>query len=39
MENYQQADGTIRVPDVLVPYMNGVTVIGKREAFKSSKGE
>ena len=39
MENYQQADGTIRVPDVLVPYMNGLTVIGKREAFKSSKGE
>ena len=28
MENYQQADGTIRVPSVLVPYMNGVEVIG-----------
>jgi seryl-tRNA synthetase len=27
MENYQQADGTIRVPDVLVPYMGGETVI------------
>jgi seryl-tRNA synthetase len=27
MENYQQADGSIKVPDVLVPYMNGVTVI------------
>ena len=27
IENYQQADGTIRVPDVLVPYMGGVTVI------------
>ncbi|MCH4171347.1 MAG: serine--tRNA ligase [Lactobacillus sp.] len=27
MENYQQADGTIKVPDVLVPYMNGVEVI------------
>lgn len=27
VENYQQADGTIRVPDVLVPYMGGVTVI------------
>lgn len=27
IENYQQPDGTIRVPDVLVPYMGGVTVI------------
>ncbi|MBO4364846.1 MAG: serine--tRNA ligase [Eggerthellaceae bacterium] len=27
MENYQNADGTITVPDVLVPYMGGVTVI------------
>lgn len=31
MENYQQADGTIRVPDALVPYMNGVKVIGQRK--------
>jgi seryl-tRNA synthetase len=30
LENYQQADGTIRVPDVLVPYMNGHTIIGKQ---------
>lgn len=29
IENYQQADGSIRVPDVLVPYMGGVTVIEK----------
>ncbi len=29
MENYQQADGSIAVPDVLAPYMGGVTVIGK----------
>ena len=29
IENYQQADGTIKVPDVLVPYMNGKTVLGK----------
>ena len=28
LENYQQGDGTIRVPDALVPYMNGDTVIG-----------
>ena len=27
LENYQQADGTIRVPDVLQPYMGGLQVI------------
>jgi seryl-tRNA synthetase len=27
MENYQNEDGTITVPKVLVPYMNGVEVI------------
>ncbi len=27
LENYQQADGSVRVPDVLVPYMGGVEVI------------
>jgi seryl-tRNA synthetase len=30
LENYQQADGAIKVPDVLVPYMYGDTVIGKQ---------
>jgi seryl-tRNA synthetase len=30
MENYQDADGNVRVPDVLVPYMGGVTVIQAR---------
>ena len=30
VENYQNADGTITVPDVLVPYMGGATVIGKQ---------
>ena len=25
MENYQQVDGKIRVPDVLLPYMGGIT--------------
>ncbi len=29
LENYQQKDGTIKVPRVLVPYMNGKKVIGK----------
>jgi seryl-tRNA synthetase len=28
MENYQQADGSIRVPDVLQPYMGGRDCIG-----------
>lgn len=27
LENYQQADGSIRVPDVLIPYMGGIEVI------------
>ncbi|MBQ9691415.1 MAG: serine--tRNA ligase [Eggerthellaceae bacterium] len=27
IENYQQADGSIKVPDVLVPYMGGIDVI------------
>lgn len=39
MENYQQENGTIVVPDVLRPYMNGLEIIGKRESFVSSKGE
>ncbi len=28
LENYQQADGSIRVPDVLKPFMGGLEVIG-----------
>lgn len=27
LENYQQADGSVAVPEVLQPYMNGLTVI------------
>ena len=27
LENYQQADGSIRVPDVLLPWMGGIEVI------------
>jgi len=27
LENYQQADGSVRVPDVLRPYMDGIDVI------------
>lgn len=28
LENYQNADGTVTVPEVLVPYMGGKTLIG-----------
>ena len=31
LENFQQADGSIVVPKVLVPYMGGVEVIKKSE--------
>ncbi len=27
VENYQQADGSIRIPEVLKPYMGGITVL------------
>jgi seryl-tRNA synthetase len=30
LENYQQPDGTVRIPDALLPYMNGATHITKR---------
>lgn len=29
MENYQQQDGSIKLPDVLVPYMNGLSEVRK----------
>ena len=29
LENYQQEDGSVRVPKALVPYMGGVEVIEK----------
>ena len=28
MENYQDNQGRIRIPDVLLPYMDGMSVIG-----------
>jgi seryl-tRNA synthetase len=37
LENYQQADGTIRVPDALVPYMGGQTTIGQQGSLASGK--
>ena len=30
MENYQNADGSITIPDVLLPYMGGITKITKK---------
>ncbi|MCR8645149.1 serine--tRNA ligase [Paenibacillus sp. N1-5-1-14] len=30
LENYQQADGSVRVPEVLIPYMGGVNVISAK---------
>jgi seryl-tRNA synthetase len=30
LENYQQPDGTVRIPSALVPYMNNETLITKR---------
>jgi seryl-tRNA synthetase len=35
MENYQQADGSIRVPDALVPYMEGLKIINKNRGQKT----
>jgi seryl-tRNA synthetase len=35
-ENYQQADGSVRIPDVLVPYMGGATEL-KPAAFRKEK--
>ena len=32
MENYQQADGSVRIPEALLPYMNGVDVISPRQS-------
>ena len=29
LENYQQADGSIRIPEALRPYMGGATVLGQ----------
>ena len=32
IENYQQADGSVRVPDALQPYMGGIDVISAADA-------
>jgi seryl-tRNA synthetase len=38
-ENYQQADGTVRIPDALVPYMGGATVIEPVASLKETKAK
>jgi seryl-tRNA synthetase len=30
LENYQQEDGSIEIPEALIPYMNGKTIINKK---------
>ena len=30
VENYQQADGSVRIPEVLKPYMGGLEVLAPR---------
>lgn len=37
MENYQQADGSIIVPEVLVPYMGGAKIIKNTSTAQSEK--
>jgi seryl-tRNA synthetase len=39
LENYQQPDGTVRIPEVLVPYMNNKTLITKRSAANGVPGQ
>ena len=34
LENYQQEDGSVKIPEVLVPYMGGVTVLEPVKAAK-----
>lgn len=36
LENYQQADGSVRIPEALKPYMNGMDAITPREAQRKS---
>jgi len=39
LENYQQADGSIRVPDALVGYMGGQTVLRPYQPGKTGSGK
>lgn len=33
MENYQTKEGKIKIPEVLIPYMNGLEIINKQNLF------
>ncbi len=35
IENYQNEDGTVTVPEALVPYMGGVTLITPEESINA----
>ena len=37
LENYQQADGSVAIPDALVPYMGGVKKIEKAVGVSRSR--
>ncbi|MEX2014163.1 MAG: serine--tRNA ligase [Parcubacteria group bacterium] len=37
VENFQQADGSIKIPRVLVPYMNGLSVIASTSSLQVKK--
>jgi seryl-tRNA synthetase len=37
LENYQKADGTVRIPEALVKYMDGESVIGRHASGKARK--
>jgi seryl-tRNA synthetase len=37
MENYQRADGSIEIPEILRPYMKGLSVIPSREDGEGSR--
>ena len=38
-ENYQQKDGSIKIPSVLVPYMNGIKKIERKEEQEEQEEE
>lgn len=35
LENYQEEDGTVRIPEVLIPYMGGERTIRRRNSVKA----
>lgn len=37
VENFQQADGSVKIPEVLVPYMNGLSVIASTNSLQVKK--